>query len=332
MKIVSFEQFGPPEQVCRCSEREDPAAPGPDEVQVRIEAFPINPVDLLTISGRYAVRPDLPAVPGSEAVARITQCGARVDHLAAGDRVLLLGRENWMQAKCVPAEQVVKLPDADPLQLAMLKVNPATALLMLQEIVDLAPGEWVIQDAANSAVGQCVIALARGLQIKTVNIVRRAVLVDPLRQRGADVVLVDGDDLTQRIAEATEGAEIKLAIDAVAGDLCDRLAASLAPGGTIVNYGLLSGRPCAVSPYHLIFRDIRVRGFWLVRQLSGMPPAAVQALYSGLAERVAQGAINVAVEATYPIDEIQKALRHAAQEGRRGKVLVTPNSGCSGAP
>jgi trans-2-enoyl-CoA reductase len=178
MKQVQFAAFGTPHEVA---------------------AFPINPADLLTITGGYAVRPQLPATLGAECVGRIASVGSNVQGLATGDRVINLGRDNWCQRRKVPAAQALAVPaDADVLQLAMLKVNPATALLMLRNYVALQPGDWVIQDAANSGVGTNLIGLARADGIRTVNVVRRSALTEPLQAIGADVVVVDGDDLAAR--------------------------------------------------------------------------------------------------------------------------------------
>jgi NADPH:quinone reductase-like Zn-dependent oxidoreductase len=326
MKIVQFASFGPPHQVADCVEVPDPSSPAGDEVTVAVEAFPINPADLLTISGKYAIRPPLPATPGAEAVGRVVAAGAGVTTVVEGDRVLLLSRENWVQQRKVKEDQALKLPvDADILQLAMLKVNPATALCMLRDYVSLAPGDWVIQDAANSGVGASLIAIAKADGIKTVNVVRRPELVEPLTALGADVVVVDGDDLADRVREATGGADIKLAIDAIAGDICLRLADCLGQGGTIVNYGMLSDRPCQVSPYQVVFKGINLTGFWLATVLGQMSRDEAANVYAGLAHRIAQGQLKVDVEATYPIEEIQAALEHAGREGRGGKILVTPN-------
>ncbi len=326
MKIVQFGEFGVPQQVAACVEVPQPGAPADDEVVVEVEAFPINPVDLLTIEGRYATRPELPAIPGSESVGRVVAAGPAVRDVAPGDRVINLGRGNWVQRLKVKAETVLKVPaDAEVLQLAMLKINPATALSMLRNYVALAPGDWVIQDAANSGVGTYLIQLSRAQGLHTVNVVRRAELVAPLEALGADVVVVDGDDLAERVAAETGGAAIKLAIDAVAGAACQRLAECLSDGGTLVNYGMLSGRPCTIDPHLMVFRGITLTGFWLVKVLGGTPRAEVAGLYDELAARVVDGSLRVEVEATYPIEDIAHALEHAGRAGRGGKVLVTPS-------
>jgi len=174
MKAVRYDRFGPPQEVAACAEVPDPGSPAADEVVIEMEACPINPVDLLTIEGRYAVRPALPATPGSEGVGRVLAAGDGVRGLAPGDRVLHLGRDNWVQHIRAKAAQVIKTPaGADVGQLAMAKINPATALLMLRNYRVLGPGDWVLQDAANSGVGTCLIRLAHEAGLHSVNVVRR---------------------------------------------------------------------------------------------------------------------------------------------------------------
>ena len=331
MKAVQYDAFGAAHDVARIVEFPEPEPPGAGEVLVDVEAFPINPVDLLTIAGGYATRPPLPAVPGSEALGRVVAVGDDVTHISPGQRVLMMSRENWAQRKVIKAGEAVPIAvDADPLQLAMLKINPATAWLMLTRYRDLTAGDWLIQNAANSGVGTYLIGLARARGVRTVNVVRRAGLIAPLEDKGADVVLVDGPDLAERVRSAVGDGNLPLAIDAVAGDATGRLAASLCEGGVVVNYGLLSEQPCAVDAHEIVFRGITLTGFWLVKFLTTMSGEERTALYGELAERVASGELTVDVEAVYSIEEIQSALEHAARTGREGKVLVTPNGPLTG--
>ncbi len=326
MKQVQFIAFGEPKDVTDCVDVADVGPPGEGDVVVDIDAFPINPADLLTISGGYAVKPDLPATLGAEGTGRVTDIGQGVTGLKIGDQVIMLGRENWCQRRRVPAETVVKVPgDADVLQLAMLKVNPATALLMLKNYVQLQPGDWLIQDAANSGVGASLIKLAKMEGVRTVNVVRRPELIDTLKGQGADVVVVDGDDLAERVAAETGDGSIKLAIDAVGGSQITRLADCLAEGGTVVNYGLLSGEPCQIRADQTIFKGITLTGFWLQKELTSMALADAQKLYQDLGARVLAGDLHVDVEATYPIEGIRDAVDHAGRSGRGGKILVLPN-------
>ena len=327
IKAARFSRFGKAHEVVELVDLPDPGAPGEGEVIVDMEACPINPADLLQFEGLYGAEPPpLPVFPGGEGVGIVRELGAGVTHLKAGDRVLLLfaGRGNWRTRLKARAAALFPLPPADPLQLAMLTVNPATARLMLTQFVTLQPGEWVVQNAANSGVGRNVIALARAAGVRTINVVRRADLVGELEAAGGDVVVVDGGGLAREV-ESITGKEHRprLGIDAVAGESTLHLGHCLADGGIIVNYGMLSATPCGVHPSDIIFRDVSLRGFWLSRWFLTASPEERRRTYAELTGLVANGTIHVPVEATYPLARISDALAHAARPGRNGKVLLT---------
>ena len=301
-------------------------SPGPGEVNIKVEAGPINPAELLLIEGKYASRPPLPARLGIEGVGTITAVGEGVNELAMGDRVMSLGRTNWAEEIQVSSGAVVKVPkDADVQQLSMLKVNPATAMFMLERYVNLKPGDWVIQNAANSAVGRYIIQLAKTKGVKTLNVVRRTELFGELRKIGADVVLLDGDDLAKRVRSEVGDATIPLAIDAVAGEGTLRLGGALSEGGTVVNYGLLSGKPCQLTPELVVFQGITLTGFWLAKLLGTMKPDELQKLYAELASQITNGNLYTPVESAYRLDQLSDALKHAYPTERNGKVLLMPN-------
>ncbi len=305
------------------------ADPGPGEALIEVLASPINPSDLLTLTGMYGVLPELPATAGNEGVGRIVTVGENVETLQPGQLVLLpLGCGTWASHLVAAAADLVALPEgADPQQLAMLAINPPTAALLLSEIVDLKAGDWVIQNAANSAVGGYLVKLAAEQGIRTVNVVRREGAVAAVQAAGGDVVLVDGDDLPKRVRQATQGAGIRLAVDAVGGPATERLASCLGNGGVVVNYGVMSGQPCQVSPTHLIFRGITLTGFWLATWYAGASAERRSALYGDLTRRIARGELAAKVAETFDIRDVKQAVAAAASGGRDGKVLITPRHG-----
>jgi trans-2-enoyl-CoA reductase len=327
MKAAQLSAIGPAEKTVQCVEVPDPGAPGPGEVLVDVIACSINPADILSIEGQYATKPTPSCPLGIEGAGTVAAVGEGVTHLKVGDKVMSLVRTNWVQRIRDKAQAFVRLPaEVDLAQAAMLKVNVATAHLMLNRYVDLKRGDWVIQNAANSGVGVDLIRLARASGVRTVNVVRRAALIDELKQIGADVVVVDGPDLAQRVAEATGGATIGLGIDAVAGAAVGRLAQCVAEGGTVINYGLMSGEPIQIDAFHFVFRDIRLVGFWLAKLMRTMTFEEIQSMYGTLAARLVDGTIHVAVEASYPLERVAEAMAHAKRESRGGKVQLRPNS------
>ena len=198
-------------------------------------------------------------------------------------------------------------------------------MFMLERYVNLKPGDWVIQNAANSAVGRYIIQLAKTKGVKTLNVVRRTELFGELRKIGADVVLLDGDDLAKRVRSEVGDANIPLAIDAVAGEGTLSLGGALSEGGTVVNYGLLSGKPCQLTPELVVFQGITLTGFWLAKLLGTMKPDELQKLYVELASQITNGNLYTPVESAYRLDQLSDALKHAYQTERNGKVLLMPN-------
>jgi len=290
-------------------------------------ATPIHPSNLLQIAGRYGVAPALPAIPGSEGIGRVVETAPDVRTLRVGQRVMLAGGMTWRQEITAPAAAFVPLPDiGDVEQMSMLTVNPLTAHLILTGFVDLNPGDWIIQSAANSAVGEYVIQLAKQSGLKTVNVVRREELASDLTALGADVVVTDGPDLPARIAAATGGAAISLAIDAVGGETFSRLVEALASGGTIVAYGSLSMQPPVLNSIAIIFNDVRVRGFWLSKWFQTASAQDKQAAYGRVIQAVASGALKAKIDSRFAIDDIAAAVTRAAEGGRSGKVLLIPNA------
>jgi trans-2-enoyl-CoA reductase len=326
MKKVEITAYGAPEEVAHCVEAPDLGSPGPGEIVFDVLAFPINPADLSFCRGNYRLHPALPATPGAECVGRITAIGAGVTDLKPGDLVINMQRENWAQARRVRAEDAMPIPAGlDLAQAAMLRINPPTALLLLEDHVALNPGDWVIQDVANSAVGRHLIVLAKSRGWRTINVVRRDDVAAELRALGADAVLQDGPDLSERARDAAGGGPIRLGIDAISGEACRRIADCVADGGVVVNYGSLSGEDPQVGRAAINFRGVTLTGFNLGRGLAKRSLEQVRALYADLATKLRDGVLSAPIDSCYPIEDIKRALAHAQEAGRHGKILVLPN-------
>ncbi len=318
MRAVQLTAYGNPVEALKYVDIPAPEAPGPNQVLIGVEVSPINPSDLLLANGIYALRPALPTVIGNEAVGRVLDVGPGVQNVKLGDRVLApLSSFTWRERMVISADGLFSLPPhADPRQLAMLTINPPTAALLLSEYVDLKPGEWVVQNAANSGVGRWVIAFAKKRGLKTVNIVRRPELVPELEAIGGDLVVVDSADVSERIKTAIGQAELHLALDGVSGPATGVLAATLSPRGTLVSFAAMSSKPMSISPLDVIFKPLTVRGFFMAHPefAAKLAPAAAQA-----AEMIASGRMHIPVAATYPLSAIKEAVAHAQ---RGGKILL----------
>ena len=326
MKQVLIDRYGTPWDVARCADVPDVGEPAADEVVFDVLAFPINPADMWFCRGSYRLKPPLPATPGAECVGRVTAVGSAVKHVKKGDLVINLQRETWAQRRKVKGDDAIPLPAGiDLRQAAMVRINPPTAQLMLSDFVDLKPGDWVIQNVANSAVGRLLIVLARQRGLRTVNVVRRADLAGELKALGADIVVVDSSDLARQVGEATADARIMLGVEAIGGAATGRLADCIATDGTLVHYGSMSGEDPKVTRNNFIYRGVRLTGFMLGRFLSRRSAEEIRAIYADLGGQVMAGTLSAPVDTVYPIENIKDALAHADKGGRNGKILVSPN-------
>jgi mitochondrial enoyl-[acyl-carrier protein] reductase / trans-2-enoyl-CoA reductase len=324
IRQIQYHRIGRPEEVVLCAAAPAPVIGAPDDLLVRVEAFQINPADLLVMRGVYPRNDPRSLTLGNEAIGVVEAVGAAVANVAPGDRVILLTVDNWSEKRLAKAHQVMRVsPEIDRLQLVGLKVNPATAALMLRLFIDLQPGGWFLQNAANSAVGRAAIQIARRRGIRTINVVRRESLVAEMNALGGDVVLVDGDDLPRRVVEATAGAAISLAADAVAGAATNRLASCLARQGSLVVYGATSGEAVVVNPALMVFQDLRLRGFWLTRHLAAAPYAELVALYAELEQLIDRGFLVAAIDSVFKVEAIKDAVARACSSNTSGKVVVT---------
>ena len=322
-KIVVYRQYGVPAETVEVEEVAL-GEPGPGQVLVSNILAPINPADLNTIEGKYAVRYPLPATPGIEGVGTVAAVGFDVTMLKPGMTVLLPhGYGTWREAGIVEAEKVFPVPEGVPYaEAAMIKVNPATAWRMLHDFVAPQAGAWVIQNAANSGVGRAVIAIAKKLGLRTVNLVRRPELIDELTALGADVVLLDDEHANEEIKTRTERAKILLGLNSVGGESATRVASALVQGGKMITFGAMSRQPLKLPTGLLIFKDIQARGFWMTRWYQSATEADRKAMFDALFEMAKAGAFKTPVEHIYPVEEIKQAVTHALQGGRGGKILI----------
>ena len=317
-----YETHGNPTDVLHVESRPWPT-PALGEVIVKMRAAPINPADLNQIEGKYPVRAELPATPGFEGAGIVAEVGPNVTNVAVGALVILPHNVGtWRDAVAVKAGELVVVPAGiEPVHAAMLKINPMTAWRLLHDYVDLARGDWLIQNAANSAAGRAVIQIARELGYKTVNVVRRSELIGELRAEGGDVVLVDSENLRHEVEDAIGGPPIRLGLNAVGGESALRLANCLAPGSTLVTYGAMSLQPLKIPNGLLIFKDLRFRGIWINKWYDNATPAQRMEAFQHLFEMATRGLLQTKVEKAYPLSEAKTAVAHAARGQRSGKII-----------
>jgi NADPH:quinone reductase-like Zn-dependent oxidoreductase len=324
MRQLQLTAHGEPSDVIELRTVSEPVL-GQEDVLVLMEAAPLNPSDFLLVRGMYGVRPALPFSLGSEGVGRVTKTGSKVDAALQGKRVLILPtyeQGTWADQVVVPVRNIVPMSEeADPLQLAMIGINPATAYLLLNRYVSLMPGDWIGQTAANSAMGQYIIKLAKLAGVKTLNVVRREEAAEQVRQLGGDRVVLQGDNLHKDIEEALGGKKLSLVLDTVGGTPVGELSKELKSGGSIVGYAMQNGQFPVFSPFDFLFRGLSFHGFWLINWIRTAPRTDIQEIYQKLGDLVADGSLSAAVDHVYPLDHFKEAFEQSLKPNRSGKIL-----------
>jgi NADPH2:quinone reductase len=329
MKTVVFEQFGEPGQVLHV--RDMPAEePGPNQVRARMLASPINPSDLLMVRGSYGPHAKLPATPGFEGVGVIDAVGRGLFKVIRGLRVgrrigMLRGTSgNWRESVVLPARYAVPIPDDIPTdQAASFFVNPATVVAMVERVLSVRGGDWLLQTAAASALGKMIIRLGKHRGFRTINLVRRADQVENLRRLGADeVIATNQENVGERLADITHGQGVPFALDAVGGAMGRMALEGLGSRGRLLVYGALSGEPIAVDPRTLIDGQKRIEGFWLSEWAQAQGPLGMLKLFREIFVLMRAGVLVTDIAARYPLDEVQTAVREAEKTGRTGKILL----------
>jgi trans-2-enoyl-CoA reductase len=314
---------GTPSEVIHTAPHDLPAL-DPHDVRVRIRYAPINPADLNVIKGNYGRKPRLPCIPGHEASGVVEAIGAEVTSLNIGDLVIpLLGAGTWSQ-HMIAEEQFFAIlpPEIDLAQAAMLRINPVTASLLLNEFVPLTEGDWIAQNAGNSAVGRALIQIAASQGIRTLSFVRRAELIPELKAQGATAVFTDDADGLTAARQLLGNDPVQIAANAVSGDSAIRLMNLLAPGGTLVTYGAMSLKSLKVPNGFLIFKDLHLRGLWVSRWFEHAPADALHRTLEPLVELMLAEKLHIPIEEIIPFREAPRALARAAAAGRSGKILL----------
>jgi mitochondrial enoyl-[acyl-carrier protein] reductase / trans-2-enoyl-CoA reductase len=314
--------FGKPAEVLSIRKQPRPR-PGKQEVLLEMLAAPVNPADLNVIEGKYGELPKLPAVIGNEGVGRVIALGTNANGFSLGDLVLPMRRGTWAQFMLADAATAVRLPtEMNAFQAAMLTINPVSAWGMLTSFVRLQKGDWIVQNAANSAVGRCVIQIARARSWRTLNVVRRSDVIEELKAIGGDEVVLEGADLREISAQVCGVKRPRLGLNAVGGASALNLANALSDFGVLVTYGAMGRQPLKIPNGLLIFRNLEFKGFWASRWLRSLPPAQATKMWKALTKLSIKGKLRVPIHRIFPLSELVAAVEEAASERRNGKVLL----------
>ena len=325
MKSAVHDTFGDPATVLHQADSPTPE-PGPGEMRIRTLLSPIHNHDLWTVRGTYGYKPPLPAIGGSEAVGTIEAVGEGVDAAMVGRRVSAAGvHGTWAESFIAKAAGVMPVPDEIPDEAAAQLIAMPFSAITLLESLGAEPGEWIVQNAANGAVGRMLAKLAEARGIHVVSLVRRDEGVAELEAAGIrNAVSTSGEGWKDKVRALTKGAPIKAGVESVGGKAAADLADVIGESGTLVCFGSMTGEPMQIPSGAVIFKQLTVKGFWGAKVGPAVSPDDRKRLLGELVTRVAKGELMLVAEEVVPLAEIGRAVEASLAPGKVGKVLVKP--------
>lgn len=325
MQSIIHHSFGEPAEVLQLAEMPQPE-PKAGEVRIKTILSPMHNHDVWTVRGSYGYKPTLPAIGGSEAVGMVDAVGEGVDQSKLGQRVAVAGvHGSWAEYFIAPAQAIIPLNDAIDNETAAQLIGMPISALMLLDFVNVQPGQWLIQNTANGAVGKTVamIAQARGLQV--INLVRRSDAIAEMQALGIQhVVATDQDDWKAQVKALHADQPLIAGVDSIGGSASGEMLNLLSENSLLVSFGSMTGETMQISSGDLIFKQATVKGFWASVVSKEMPAERKKALFVELLTLAAQKKLVLPVEGVFGFDEIQTAALKATQGARQGKVLLKP--------
>jgi NADPH2:quinone reductase len=322
MRSVGHDTFGAPDTVLVETEVAAPTA-GPGHVLVRMILSPIHNHDLVTVMGAYGIKPELPAIGGSEAVGVVEAVGDGVDAGLVGKRVAVAGSPGtWAEYFVAPAAAVIPVPDAMSDVAASQLISMPFSAISLLEFLDVSPGDWIVQTASNGAVGKILGVLARSRGLNLLSLVRREAAVAELTGLGmTNVVATDSDDWVDQARAIIGEGGARAAVDSVGGPVVSGLLDLLGEEGLLVTFGAASNQPLAISSGPVIFKQLTIKGFWGSKVSRDMSSQDKARLFGELIGLVLDGSLELTAGGTFDLGQPTAAVVASQTPGRSGKIL-----------
>lgn len=318
MKAIRVHELGGSDKLS-LDEIEKPT-PKADEVLIKVAAAGVNYADTMMRSGNYLTKPELPFTLGYEVAGTIETYGEDVSDLHIGQRVLATASSGgYAEYATAKASTVLPLPDGLGYgESTALLVQGLTALGLLNETK---ADETILVHAAAGGVGTLLVQLAKLKGLKVIGTASNEEKLEKVRNLGADFAFnYTQPDWTEKVLQATDGKGADWIIEMVGGDIVGENLKVLAKNGTMWIYGAASGQDYKVSVLGLMYKNHKIRGYWLMNESVENRIAFTKELL----ELIKSGKLKIEVT-EFPLEKAREA--HEAIEGRKttGKVVLTMN-------
>ncbi|MDC5003659.1 zinc-binding dehydrogenase [Acinetobacter baumannii] len=325
MRSIIHRNFGEPVDVL---EQADMLKPEPKAGEVRIKTImsPIHNHDVWTVRGSYGYKPTLPAIGGSEAVGIVDALGEGVEHVQVGQRIAVAAvHGSWAEYFIAPAQGIIPLNNEIDDETAAQLIGMPISALMLLDFVNVQPGQWLIQNTANGAVGKTVAMIAQARGLPVINLVRRSDAIAEMQALGIQhVVATDQLNWKEQVKQIHGDQPLIAGVDSIGGTASGEMLNLLSENSLLVSFGSMTGETMQISSGDLIFKQATVKGFWASVVNKEMPAARKKELIVELLTLATQKKLILPVEGVFSFDEIKTAAQRATQGARQGKVLLKP--------
>ena len=328
MKAVVYDDFGKAD-VLRLAEVPMPEV-RPGDLLVKVHAAGVNRADLLQRQGYYGRQTygdsDL---LGLEVAGEVVAVGRDVTDIGPGERVMgIVGGGAYAEFARVDRGMAVPIPETlDFVEAAAVMESFVTAWEAAVHLGETARGTSLLIHAAAGGVGSAGVEIAHALGARvfaTANAERRAEVL----ALGAEAVFdYRSEDFEQGVRDATGGRGVDVIVDFVGGDYLARNLRSLAPGGRLVQVGLLSGQDSAGIPLSVLLHNhLRLIGTVMKSRTAEEKRAMVRRFAEGALPMFADGRLKPLIGATFPLAQAAEAHRAMEAGGGFGKIVLKVNA------
>ncbi|MBF6988790.1 quinone oxidoreductase [Cupriavidus sp. IK-TO18] len=322
-KAIRIEQTGGPE-VMQWVDVEV-GEPGPGQVRVRHEAVGLNYIDVYFRTGLY--KQPLPGGLGMEGAGVVEAVGEGVGHVSVGDRVAYAGRPTgaYAQVRVMPADIVVRLPDAIPFDTAAaMMLQGLTAQYLIRDSYQAQPGDTVLLHAAAGGVGLIVSQWLKALGVTVIGTVGTDEKAELARANGcAHTIVYTRESFVDRVKEITNGKGVPAVYDSIGKDTFQGSLDCLAPRGTMVSFGNASG---PVPPFDLSVLgnkgSLRLTRPTLMTYV--VHRELLEPMVADLFDAVMTGKVKVDIRQQYALSEVAQAHRDLEARKTTGSTILLP--------
>ncbi len=340
MRSIKYHQFGTPSQVLYLADQSLPSIQ-PDELLIQMVLSPINPSDLLMVRGKYPSRVRFPAIPGYEGVGVVMDKGKSVQGISIGERVLGLrgiwgynysqevySSGTWQEIISAKAVSTISVPDEiDDNTAAQLYINPLTAWMMIKYELRLRPGSSLIANAGGSSMGQILALFASIFGYKLTLVTRSDFYTETLLKLGATRVINSSQEpLLETVLSYTHGNGVSAALDAVGGKGGAELARCVKKGGTMLQYGLLSGKQHPPDIEAVLKPGVQIKNYWLRNWVHATPLDERKSVFGEMIDCFLSHKLSLSSGPIFDLSEIAKAVEISESSNRIGKIMLALQS------